>query len=115
MFPLPAAVKIGLYVLLLLAGVVALHLAEAVIVPLLVALLLATVLGPAAVWLQDKLKIRWSLACVTVVIALVVVNLILFAAFSTSVVRVTARLTDENKILENAKKLRANLERIFPH
>ena len=25
------------------------------------------VLGPAAIWLQDKLKIRWSLACVTVI------------------------------------------------
>ena len=58
--PLNTATRIGLNVLLFLAGVVALRLGESVIVPLLVALLLATVLGPAAYWLHTRLKIRWA-------------------------------------------------------
>jgi predicted PurR-regulated permease PerM len=114
MFPLPLAGKVGLYVLLLLAGVVALHFAEAVVVPLLVALLLATVLGPAAVWLQKKLQIRWLLACVTVVTGLVVVNILLFGAFSAAVTRVVTRFSDDKNILSTHAKLRANLERIWP-
>src|ERR1051325_4252117 len=114
MFPLPTAGRIGLYVLLLLAGVVALRLAEAVIVPLLVALLLVTVLGPAAMWLQEKLKIRWFLACITVVIALVLANLIIFIVFSSSVTSVVARMSNEEEIIKMYKKLRTNLEAVSP-
>ncbi len=114
MFPTSPAARIGLYVLLLLAGVVTLHLAQEVILPLLVALLLATVLGPAAYWLQERLKIRWSLACVTVVIGLVLANIIIFAVFTSSVTSVVARMSSEEKIIEMYKKLRNNLEKISP-
>jgi predicted PurR-regulated permease PerM len=114
MFALPPAARIGLYVLLLLAGVFALHLAQSVIVPLLVALLLATVLGPGAVWLQQNLKIRWSLACVTVVVLLVLANLMIFVVFSSAVTGVVARMSNEEKIIEMYKKLRNNMERYSP-
>lgn len=111
---LPAAGRIGLYVLLLLAAVVSLRLAESVILPMLISLLLACVLGPAAMWLQDKLKIRWSLACVTVIVMVVMVNLLVFVSFSTSVTRFVSRMSNEEKIIDAYKKLRGNLEKISP-
>jgi AI-2 transport protein TqsA len=114
MFSLPAAGRIGLYVLLLLVGVIALHLAEPVIVPLLVALLLATVLGPSAAWLHDRLKIRWALACVTVIFGLIMANTLLFFVFSASVTRLVTRMSNEEKIIDMYKKLRNNLEKVSP-
>lgn len=114
MFPLPAAGRIGLYVLLLLAGVVALHLAESVIVPLLIALFLATVLGPAAAWLHKTLKIRWGLACVTVVISLVLANILITAVFSASVMRLMTRLSDQKTILQTYNDFRTKFEKNLP-
>jgi len=114
MFSLPPAGRIGLYIFLLLVGVIALHLAEPVIVPLLVALLLATVLGPAAAWMHERLKIRWSLACVTVIFGLILANVLIFMVFSTSVIRLANRLSDERKIIQTYINLRTNLEKISP-
>src|SRR6266446_4065572 len=100
MFPLNTAGRIGLNVLLFLAGVVALRLGESVIVPMLIALLLATVLGPAASWLHHTLKIRWGLACITVVVGLVIANLLITAMFSASVMRVVNQLSNEQNVLK---------------
>ena len=77
MLPLTTAGRIGLSVLLFLAGVIALRLGETVIVPMLIALILATVLGPAAWWMHTKLNVRWSLACMSVVIGLVVASVLM--------------------------------------
>jgi predicted PurR-regulated permease PerM len=114
MFPLPTAGRIGLYVLLLLAAIVALHFAHRVVVPLLFALLLATVLGPAASWLHEKMKIRWALACVVVIFGLVMANLLIFFTFSASVSRLVTGLSDEEKNVNTYKNIRTNLEKISP-
>src|SRR5437764_1454395 len=98
--PLNTVTRIGLNVLLLLAAIVALRLGESVIVPMLIALLLATVLGPAAYWLHKTLKIRWGLACTTVVVMLIVANLLIISVFSASVMRIVNQLSDQKKVLE---------------
>ena len=112
--PLNTATRIGLNVLLFLAGVVALRLGESVIVPLLVALLLATVLGPAAYWLHTRLKIRWGLACITVVIGLVLANVMIMSMFTTQVTRIVTRLSDEKKIIDGYNDFRDKLEKVSP-
>src|SRR4030081_2924786 len=85
--PLNTAGRIGLKVLLFLAGVIALHLGETVIVPMLIALLLATVLGPAAHWLYTRMKMNWGLACITVILLLIVANVLTISPLSSSVMR----------------------------
>src|SRR5262245_56396704 len=112
MFPLNTAGRIGLNVALLLAGVLTLHFGKEVIVPLLIALLLATVLAPAAMWLFDTLKIRWSLACVTVVIGLVLANILVGAVFSASVLRLVNQLSNERIVLDRYKDFRGKLQNI---
>jgi predicted PurR-regulated permease PerM len=82
---LSSTTRWGVNVLLLLAGVVALHLAQSVIIPLLIALMLAAILGPAAAWLHQKLKIRWSLACLTVLFGLVLFSTLLMLVFSVAI------------------------------
>ena len=119
MIPIPTqtASRIGLNVLLLLAGVVALRLGESVIVPLLIALLLAAVLGPAAMWLHATLKIRWGLSCIVVILGMVAANLLLIIVFSASISRMVQRLpspNDEVKIIDTYKDFRAKLVKISP-
>lgn len=88
MFPLPnnRATRLGVNILILLAGGVALRLCQTVFAPLVIALLLACVLGPAAMWLHQRFKIRWSLACITSVFGVIVftmlISLVLFASIS---------------------------------
>src|ERR1041385_4638185 len=87
MFPLNTAGRIGLDVALLLAGVRTLYFGRPVIVPLLIALLLASMLGPAAMWLHTKLKFPWGIACMSVVVGLVLANMLVVIVFSASAVR----------------------------
>lgn len=112
MFPLNTAGRIGLNIALLLAGVLTLHFGKEVIVPILIALLLATVLAPAAMWLYQTTGIRWSLACVTVVIGLVLANLLIGAVFSASVLRLINQLSSEEVVLARYKEFRARLQNV---
>ncbi|MSU78999.1 MAG: AI-2E family transporter [Gemmataceae bacterium] len=115
MLPLNTATRIGLSILLLLAGVVALHLGASVFMPMFVALLLATVLGPAAVSLHETFKMRWGVACMTVVATLVLINLLLVAIFSANVTVMVTKMSDEKQILEIYNwKLRPKLEKVWP-
>src|ERR1022692_4915098 len=116
MIPIPqnAAGRIGLNVLLFLAGVVALRLGQSVIVPMLIALLLATVLGPASAWLNQVLKIRWSLACITVIFGLVLASVAVTVVFSASVTRLVNQVSDQEKLLQTFNVFRAKLAAKVP-
>ncbi len=112
--PVSSTTRWGVNVLLLLAGVVALHLAQSVIIPLLIALMLAAVLGPAAAWLHRTLKLRWSLACITVIGGLLLFMLLLTLIFSVAVSRLAIHApspTDDEGIRQLYRKLimQANL------
>lgn len=111
MLPLNAAGRIGLSVLLLLAGVIALHLGQSIFVPMLVALLLASVLGPAATFLHRSFKIRWGVACITVIVGLVLANILIVTVFSASVMRVVNQLNNEAAVLKVYKQFRDKLQK----
>jgi predicted PurR-regulated permease PerM len=91
-----------------------LRLGESVIVPMLIALLLATVLGPAASWLHEKLKMPWSVACITVIVGLILANGLIIAVFSSSVVRLVNQLSDQDKMVRQYKEFRLKLEKYVP-
>src|SRR3954468_3462891 len=100
---LHSATRLGINIALLMAGVVALRLAESVIIPLLIALLLACVLGPAASWLHTTLKIRWCLACLVVIFCVLLFNALITLVFVLSVWRLGQQLpapNDDEKIKE---------------
>src|SRR5687767_5898214 len=87
MLALPSnrATRLGFNILMLLAAGIALRLCHSVFVPTIIALLLACVLAPWAVMLQQRLKIRWALACVTVIFGLIVVSALITVALFASV------------------------------
>src|SRR5437016_2187809 len=115
--PNTPATRLALNVLGVLGVILALHLGQTVFIPTIIALLLASVLGPAAAWLHQKLKIRWTLACVTVVFLLVLINLFILGVFAGSVTKMLnafPQLNDEAAQLALYKKLYKQVEDSFP-
>jgi predicted PurR-regulated permease PerM len=114
---LSSTTRWGVNVLLLLAGVVALHLAQSVIIPLLIALMLAAILGPAAAWLHQSFRIRWSLACLTVMFGLVLFSTLLLLIFSVAISRLAVGMpspADTQGIREVYRKLIKQIDSISP-
>ncbi|HWY85897.1 MAG TPA: AI-2E family transporter [Gemmataceae bacterium] len=116
MNPLPqGTTRLGINIVLLLAGVVALRLGQSVIIPLIIAMLLAAVLGPAASWLHRVLRFSWPMACLTVICGLVLVNLLLILVFTVAATRMVQQLPSGNQeIFQFYEKFRANLEQAWP-
>jgi AI-2 transport protein TqsA len=116
MNPLPqGTTRLGINIVLLLAGVVALRLGQSVIIPLIIAMLLAAVLGPAAAWLHRVLRFSWPMACLTVICGLVLVNLLLILVFTVAATRMVQQLPSGNQeIFQFYEKFRANLEQAWP-
>ena len=111
MFPLPSnrATRLGINILMLLAAGVALRLCQSVFVPTVIALLLACVLGPAAVWMHQRLKVRWVLACVTVIFGLIMLNiLVTFVLFASVLAQV--RNLDAREIAAGIEQVRKKAE-----
>lgn len=98
-----SATRWGVNVFLLLAGIVALRLGQTVFVPLIMALLLAAVLGPVAAWIHRTLKVRWSIACLLVISLLLALNLLLTSLFIAAASRLAQQIpspNDETRILQ---------------
>ncbi len=116
MTPLPhTATRLGINIVLFLAGVVALRLGQTVIIPLLIAVLLAAVLGPAASWLHRVLKFPWTMASLAVIVGLVLVNLLLILIFTMAATRMVQQLpSSDQEIFQFYKKFRTNLEKTWP-
>ncbi len=115
--PLNNRTRLGFNILILLGVVVALHFGQSVIIPAVIALLLASVLGPAAAWMHQVLKVRWTLACVTVVFALILLNLLITTVFAASVTRMLNALpsaSDERAIKELYNRFREPMEDYWP-
>lgn len=116
-FQLHAATRIGVNVGLLLAAVVALRLGSTIIVPVVMALLLASVLGPAAAWMHERLKIRWGLACLVVIIGLVMTMLLMTTIMlkaATSLAQQIPNPNDKAGMIDVYQKLRVKVVAVWP-
>src|SRR5262245_41307704 len=106
MFQLPSnrATRLGINILILLAGGIALRLCQSVFVPLVIAILLSCVLAPVAVGLHRHLKIRWSLACITAVFGVIIFTVLISLVLFASVTGLVGEL-EPNKLSETIDKL----------
>jgi AI-2 transport protein TqsA len=86
------ATRLGIGLLVLLAGVVLLRLGEALLIPTVIAVLLAAMLWPAAGWLHLRLRLPWSLACFTVIGLLLLMNLLVTLGFALAFTRFVQEL-----------------------
>src|SRR5207344_3646595 len=105
----------GLNVLALLGASIALYLGQSIFIPLTISALLAVILWPAASWLHRKLRLPWFLACLTVILLLVVVNLGVFAGFALAVPSIIQELPnprDPDQLKKIYEKARFTLDSV---
>jgi AI-2 transport protein TqsA len=75
------ATRVGVNVLALLGVIVALYLGKSILIPLVIAVLLAAMVWPVAAWLNRTAHLSWGFACMIVVGSLVVLNLLVTFGF----------------------------------
>jgi AI-2 transport protein TqsA len=92
---LTVATRIGLNILALLGGIVALRLGETIFIPLVIALLLATILWPSADRLNSFYRLPWPVACVGAVLVLMVIGLVVLGGFVFAVPRLLQDLPQD--------------------
>jgi predicted PurR-regulated permease PerM len=108
---LTAATRIGLNLLALLGVIVALRLGESIFIPLVIALLLATILWSSADRLHTFYRLPWALACLVSVTVLVLVNLVVVGGFVLAVPRLVQDLpADPGQQKKVYKEFRSRVE-----
>jgi AI-2 transport protein TqsA len=88
------ATRAGLNLLALIGVVVALRWGESILVPTVIAALLAALLWPAAQWLNRRCHIPWGIACSLVVTAVVAINLVMTLGFTLAITKIVQDLPD---------------------
>src|SRR5690349_24571174 len=84
---LTTATRIGLNLLALLGVSAALYLGSSIFIPVTIAVLMASVLFPAARFLHDRLRLPWFFSCLSVLLAVVVLTLIVLGGFVIAIPR----------------------------
>src|SRR5262245_54487440 len=113
---LTVATRIGLNLLAVLGAIVALRLGEAIFIPLVIALLLATILWSSANRLHSFYRLPWTLACMVSVFVLVLLNLVVTVGFIVAIPRLVQDITPINadRQQEIYTTLRERIELISP-
>src|SRR5262245_23960838 len=110
-----SATRWGLTGLILLSLSLSLYLGRQIFIPTVIAVLLACMLWPAVQWLNQSLRVPWSLACASAVAVLVVLLLGTTLAFSLVVPRLLQSLpNDPDKAQQSYARFRMRLERLSP-
>src|SRR5713226_1879082 len=93
------ATRAGLNLLALIGVVVALRWGESILVPTVIAALLAALLWPTAQWLNQRWRIPWTLACSLVVTGVVIINLVMTLGFTLAITKIVQDLPDPRTTL----------------
>jgi predicted PurR-regulated permease PerM len=112
-----SATRWGLNLLALLGGAVALYLGESIFIPTVIALLLAAMLWPVVRWMRKALRLPWTISCLTVVVALVALNLLATISLIPLTVRLLQDLPRPNEEKEQKaayEKIRNRLKDVVP-
>lgn len=91
---LAGAPRWALDLLGLLGAVLALHLGQTILIPTVIALLLAAMLWPVVRWMNERLYFSWTFACLLAIAGLVALNLFVTLAFFASVSRLVQEIPD---------------------
>src|SRR5438132_10190528 len=89
---LTPATRWGLNLIALLGAIVALRLGETIFIPTVIAVLLAALMWPVASWLNRRLRLPWSVACLVSVGSLVLLTLLVALSFALAVTKIVQDL-----------------------
>jgi predicted PurR-regulated permease PerM len=116
---LTAATRIGLNLSAMLGIAALLTLGATIFIPLILAVLMASILYPAARFLHDRVRLPWFFACVCTLLAAVALFLVVFVAFAIAIPRTIEGLpkTEDgpNGWKEQYRSIQRNLSLIIPY
>jgi AI-2 transport protein TqsA len=112
---LTTATRIGLNLSAMLGIAALFKLGASLFVPLILSLLMASILYPAARFLNERLSLPWFFACLTVLLAAVALFLVVFIAFAIAIPRTIEGLPKtEDAWKDQYRKIQSNLTRFIP-
>jgi predicted PurR-regulated permease PerM len=112
---LTTATRYGLNVLALLGTSIALYLGSSIFIPVTISVLLATILYPAAVWFNLRLRFPWFFASLVSILGLVFLHLAIFTAVAASVPQLINKLpASEDQWMEKYSQTANRLRDISP-
>ncbi|VTU01542.1 Uncharacterized protein OS=Isosphaera pallida (strain ATCC 43644 / DSM 9630 / IS1B) GN=Isop_2922 PE=4 SV=1: UPF0118 [Gemmataceae bacterium] len=112
---LTTATRIGLNLSAVLGIAALLKLGAALFVPLVLAVLLASILFPVARFLHDFVRVPWFFSCVLVLLAAVALFLVVVAAFGIAIPQTLEGLPKtEAAWQEQYRKIQTNLRAVLP-
>jgi AI-2 transport protein TqsA len=112
---LTTATRYGLNILAMLGMSIAFYLGSSIFIPVTIAVLLATILYPAAEWMHKKLRFPWFFACLISIFGLVLLHLAIVTAVAASVPQLINKLpATEDKWKEKYTEAVARLTEVLP-
>ena len=112
---LTTATRYGLNVLALLGMSIAFYLGSSIFIPLVISVLLATILYPAAKWMNQRLRMPWFFACLISIMGLVILHLAIITAVATSIPQLINKLpATESEWAEKYSELVKRLGEMAP-
>jgi predicted PurR-regulated permease PerM len=112
---LTLATRIGLNLCAVFGISVALYLGSSTFIPVVFAVLLASVLYPFAKFVHERLALPWFFACLSALLALVVLTLVVVGAFALAIPKTIKSLPQtEAEWAVQYNKVQSNLGLLFP-
>ena len=112
---LTSATRIGLNMLALFGACAALYLGARIFIPVIIAVLLAAILWPAANWMTEKLRIPRFAACLTMIIGLVALHLAIIGVFTFAIAKTVEELPQtETEWAKRYTDIHSNLSKVVP-
>jgi len=108
------ASRIGLNIVGLLGTAVALYLGRSILIPLMIASLLAVLLFPAVESLNRRLRVPWTLSCFVILTILVAANLAVFGGAVSVVLRGLPNPNRRETRVELYDEIRAQFAKVTP-
>ncbi len=114
---LTIAMRVGLGIVAGLGAATSLYLGRSIFVPLVIAILLASLLWPFTSWLNAKLKFSWPFSVFVAIGGLLLLNALVFTAFAVTIPRVLQEIprpSDETGQSEIYDRVRDKLSLLVP-
>ncbi|MCE9563909.1 MAG: AI-2E family transporter [Planctomycetes bacterium] len=116
---LTTATRIGLNLSAMLGIAALFKLGSSIFIPLVLAVLMASILYPAVRFLHERIRLPWFFACLTILIAVVAIFLLVFIAFGIAIPRTIEGLPKQEEgpdgWKEQYKKIQRNLSQVIPY
>jgi predicted PurR-regulated permease PerM len=113
---LTTATRIGLNLSAMLGIAALLRLGASIFIPLILSVLMASILFPSARFMNQRLRVPWFFACLSVLLTTVAMFILVFVAFAIAIPRTIEGLPKTEEAWKvQYKRIQGNLRQVIPY